>query len=415
MQRLVFALAAGLMAASGAANAQPRAGFTTIDNPGGGHILTASLPGSDAATSAALIDMLRRVHAWFGARPDVRAVLVTPDGSTAIASFAEQAGNAKVIGLVIAGAGATPHGAVVYDEVRRLPQTLGPMLNRLATLVPASQNALPLTRQGFPDDSGSIGVPQGWTLTSPGQGKFLVKGPKGEIVLSGLAFTAFIPGSFMAETTLRLREQGYPSTGAVAFASYQADPLQDALAVAQSLASQQNQPPLKVVKVIADTVLGQFAGATTAYLELVQDAQDGKGPFHVSAEAMIMPPAPQGEWFLSYLMLAAAPEPEADAIRPTILAILNSLQLNQQVLAAERQEQQQWFNSFMKTMQQREDAMDREATAFDRVIRGASVVADANTGKHYETPYDIETVLLAANPDRFHEVPVAEYIKGVDY
>ncbi len=415
MQRFVFVLAAGLMAASGAANAQPRAGFTTIDNPGGGHILTASLPGSDAATSAALIDMLRRVHAWFGVRPEVRAVLVTPDGGTAIASFAEQAGNAKVIGLVIAAAGATPHGAVVYDEVRRLPQTLGPMLNRLAALVPASPNALPLTRQTFPEDSGSIGVPQGWTLTSPGQGKFLVKGPKGEIVLSGLAFTAFIPGSFMAETTLQLREQGYPSTGAVAFASYQADPLQDALAVAQSLASQQNQPPLRVVKVIADQVLGQFAGATIAYLELVQDAEDGKGPFHVSAQVMIMPPAPQGEWFLSYLMLATAPEPEADAIRPTILAILNSLQLNQQVLAAERLEKQQLLNSFMQTMQQREDAMDREAAAFDRVIRGASVVADANTGKHYETPYDVETVLLSANPDRFHEVPVAEYIKGVDY
>jgi len=415
MLKLVFVLAAGLLAISGAANAEPQPAFTAIDNPGGGRILTATLPASDASTSAALIDMLRRVHAWFGARPDVHGALLTEDGNTAIVSFAIKAGGSSLFGLVIASTGPAPQAAVVYDQAQRFPQTLGPMLRRLATLVPASPHALPLTRQTFADDSGSIGVPQGWTLASAGQGRFLIKGPNGEIVLSGLAFTAFIPGSFMAETALQLREQGYPSAGPVAFAPYEEDPLQNALAVANSLASQQNQPPLRVVKLIADTVLGQFAGSTIAYLELVQDAEDGKGPFHVAAQLMLTPPAPQGEWFLSYLMLAAAPEPEADKIRPTIVAILNSLQLNQQVLAAERQEQQQWFDSFTKTMQQREDAMDREVAAFDRVIRGTSVVADANTGRHYDTPYDLENILLNANPDRFREVPVAEYIKGVDY
>lgn len=415
MRRLILLLAAGVLAASSAASAQEKAGLTTIDSAGGGHILTATLPASDATVPAALIDMLRRVHTWFGAQPQVRAVLVAQDGSTAIASFAEQAGNANLSGLVIAAAGPAPGGAVLYDDAPHLGQTLGPMLQRLATLAAANPKAAALTRQSFPDGSGSIGVPQGWTLTSPGQGKFLIKGPGGELVLSGLAFTAYIPGSFMAQTTLQLRREGYPSTGLVAFAPYQGDPLKDALAVANSLAQQQHQPPLRVVKVIANKTQGQFGGATIANLELVEDAQDGIGPSHVSAQVMILPPAPQGEWFLTYLMLAAAPETEADAIRPTIVAILNSLQLNLQVLAAERQQQQQLFNSFMQTIQQREDAMARQEAGFDRVIRGVSVVADANTGTHFETPYEIETNLLNANPGRFHEVPLVEYIKGVDY
>ena len=390
------------------------AGFTTFDNPGGGRLISGTLPAADATTAAALTDMLRRTHRYFAARPDVTRLLVTPDGATALAFFAENSAQGPVWGIVLASAapGRPPRGALLFDLAPRFPTTMRPLLARLGAGGPA---AVPLTRQVFADNSGSIGVPAGWTLKQSGGGRFLLVGPHGELLLSGGSFTALVPGSFMDQSTRQLRAAGYPPVMTYAHAAYDPDPLRAALAVDSSLQRQKGKPPPRILRVIADRVLGQLAGSTIAYLELVEDRSNGKGPVHFAGQLMITPPAPQGEWFVAYLLAAEVPQPEARAITPTLLAIVRSLKLNQRVLDAQRRAQQRWFDSFEKTMQRREDAQSASVAAFDRVIRGASVVANTATGRHYEAPSDLAGAIVNADPGGFHLVPLSQYIKGVDY
>lgn len=376
-----------------------------------------SLPAGDQTTRAALVDMLRRTHAYFGARPEVRKVLVAPDGSLAMAFFAAPTGSGPVWGLVIGAVspGQAARGALIFDLPQRLPQTLRPMLVHLAAEVPATPGALPLTRQTFPDNSGSIGVPAGWTLQSAGQGKFLIRGPNREIVLGGGQFTAYVPGSYLAQSSLQLLAAGYPRIKGVYIAPYSPDPVRATLNLGAAVTALHHKPTPRILKIIADRVLGRFAGSTVAYVEVVDDLGAGRPPVHFSGLLWLTPPAPQGEWSVFYVLAARAAESEVKAIRPTMLAMVRSLRLNKQVLDAERRDQQRWFDSFEKTMQRREDAQAASSAAFDRVIRGVDVIANTATGRHYEGPSDIASALINARPGTYRYVPLDAYIKGVDY
>jgi hypothetical protein len=189
--------------------------------------------------------VLQYVHTRFGARPEITHVMRGSDGNSLAIIFTVRrgkAGSQEIAGLALVAVSpsAPAKGAVLSDQAVRFRSTVGPILKRLQAgaglsgtgssaagaaaytpasppgstevTVPASATSLvgpsaavssppgdaagdaatpaaPLQQTPFPDGSGSIGLPDGWTITGAHAGEVTAKGPAG----AGLHFDWPIP------------------------------------------------------------------------------------------------------------------------------------------------------------------------------------------------------------------------------
>ena len=429
----------GLLGGAGAARAQ---GDTTSDNPEGGRVIAGALPAADSTTQAALVDMLRRAHAYFGARPEVNRVVVTPDRGSALAFFSATPASGPIWGVALAsaGPGMSPFGALMYDVAGHLPQTLPALMKKAASLRPAppagadtagadTAGAMPLTQQSFSDGSGEVGVPAGWQMASFREGRF-VEGPPGQPIILGvgLRFAPIVPGSFMAQAIQR-----FPPPPGIhnLYIPFDPDPARALLALlgATARSNHTSDGNFTLLKVISEQRIGQFFNSSNWSLELLyRGAQERT--MHYAGVVLIAPPARSGSWSIIETLHIAAPAEQFPTLRPTFIAIVRSIHLNQQVIQSEMQASNAAFQAFMKSnqeafdanlarneanIQRQSDASHAAAHAFTRTIRGVAVIAEPTTGYHYEAPDEVARALVEADPQNFHFVPLGEYIKGVDY
>jgi hypothetical protein len=182
--------------------------LTTIPTTQGGIIEYGSVAGA-TTLPAAMANVLSQVHQACGEKPSVGQVFRVKGSNSAgvIFTLVDHAqGNRQLAGMVIAAQTAPNQmeAAVVSDSADRFAQTANPMLQQLyavwhpgqtqpasgtsgssgsastaSTASPASP--VPLHTVTAPDNSASLGVPDGWTLNpQSGQGAIIVKGPNGE-------------------------------------------------------------------------------------------------------------------------------------------------------------------------------------------------------------------------------------------
>jgi hypothetical protein len=224
------------------AGAQSTSGVTVIDNPGGGTVAYALMP-AQHTLQGAMGKVLQYVHARFGVRPEITHVMRGADGYSLAIVFTVKSGKTgtqEIAGLaLVAVSPSAAKGAVLSDQADRFRSTVGPMLKRLqagaglsgtgnsaagpAANTPASPPgstqattpasapslagpsaavssppggaaapatpAAPLHQTPFPDGSGSVGLPDGWTITGAHAGEVTAKGPAG----AGLHFDWPIP------------------------------------------------------------------------------------------------------------------------------------------------------------------------------------------------------------------------------
>jgi hypothetical protein len=244
MRRLQLISSAVIFAWCLSAGAQSNNGVTVIDNPGGGTVAYAQLP-AQHTLQGAMGKVLQYVHTRFGARPEITHVMRGSDGNSLAIIFTVRrgkAGSQEIAGLALVAVSpsAPAKGAVLSDQAVRFRSTVGPILKRLQAgaglsgtgssaagaaaytpasppgstevTVPASATSLvgpsaavssppgdaagdaatpaaPLQQTPFPDGSGSIGLPDGWTITGAHAGEVTAKGPAG----AGLHFDWPIP------------------------------------------------------------------------------------------------------------------------------------------------------------------------------------------------------------------------------
>ena len=471
-----------------------RAAITTIDNPGGGRIIAGDLPAADTSTRVALIDVLRRTHAYFGARPAVGRFLVTQDGTTALAFFQVSAQGTAVKGLALArvAPGAGAQGAILFDRAARFPTTLPPMLHRLEALAahttptPAGEVAAPLSpeaappapagggpaqtglaqtgltqtgpieagpieagpiqagpahsapalsRERFPDGSGSVGVPAGWHLHPLGQGNYVMIRPGTPYTLAqGLQFMPMTPGSPVARMMARFKPRGGPPS---IFAAYDPDPARALFAVMRALPGNAR---IQLLRVLTEKQLGTVSASTLWALAVVIRNRNGV-PVHINARALLGRPFPNGGWMLRLTFYAAAPDAMFAATVPTFRAIQHSVRLNMAVIQRETAAGYQQFENGLHARQRQfeanlhaqnrayqanlarneagiqagQDASHAAARAYIRSLQGVGVVVDTQTGRHYEAPTGFVGAVSGPNPGRFQAVPLGSYIKGEDY
>jgi hypothetical protein len=471
-------LMVGLATCSQIAGAQSNNGVTVINNPGGGTIAYAQMP-AQHTLQGALSKVLQYVHSRFGARPQISRVMRGSDGNSLAAIFTVQSpgqGNQEIAGLalVAVSSSAPGKGAVLTDQADRFRSTVAPMLKRLqsgagllatgsspasatasapalapespvapaptktpsgsdtsaATSLPAKGRpsaasgapAAPLHQTQFPDGSGSIGLPDGWTITGAHAGEVIAKGPATAALHFDWQIPALDPndprsrGLMRPGTAASFVDIPYGTDGANTFKA----------AYTQFLQKHGKSPP--TIEIVDSSAVGPKEALVSARIGAV----DGQGPTLALVDIGIGPPDNQASYVITVYIIGV-PQDLAQQSQATVVAMLHSYKANQDVasaqIRADSQKTQQFTAQTLAEMQRRQaasdqqfaafqrsqDAEERQFQAFDNNLLDRTVIRDTDLNAHGTVSNDLADALVNANPNRFQEVSASDYVKGIDY
>jgi len=428
------------------AQAQSDRGVTLIDNPGGGTIAYAQMPAQHTLRDA-IGRVLQYVHTRFGSRPQITRVLKGADGSSVAVIFTVKAlgqSSQDIAGLamVAVSASAPAKGAVLTDQADRFRSTVGPMLKHLqsgagltgtdggpmppaasppsgsgatapaassaaAQSAAAQSAAATLHQTAFPDGSGSIGLPDGWSITGAHAGEVVAQGPGS----AGLHFDWQISAVDPNDPRSRgMRGGGAGSPVAIPYGTDGANTYK--AAITQFLQKQGKSPPT------IDVVDSKRLSAQESMLVASIGAIDGRSPMRALIDIGISPLNPLGGYLIT-LYVVSFPQQLGQQSLPTAAAILHSYKVNDGVavaqIRADAQRSQAFTQGTLAEMNRRQDAQDRQFQAFDNNLLDRTVIRDTYVNGHGTVSNDLADALVDANPDRFQEVPPSEYVKGIDY
>jgi hypothetical protein len=438
--------AAGNPLAAGAADAP--AGYTVVNTTANGKSLTAQKP--DATTvMAAMKSTFPDLERYFGSRPSILGAYENArDHKSGTATFAVTSNGKPLKGLVsckIGDKGATV--AVVYctadappAEWAKLTTATAPPVDTAAAATPQPALA-PWTEYTFPDGTGSIGLAEGWTTQAQScMSCVQIKGPADQTVTIGLCFPVQTPDSPLVQMHNQLvanaRQMGMqppqemkmlvaPYTGPVDAMNNLLPQLSKFSEASGSFALEMDgltELPQKV-----DPSLPSGKAALLTYG--VTHIQNGTRTHFLGGARVETTPVGNGAWMF-YMTEIAAPDKSFKGDTPLMLAMINSLKPNNQVIAektrqnldasnrrfAEMQqahkEQMAGYDAQNKAWEQRELVQSRSNADFDEIIRGDRTVLDTQTGDR--TSVDLGNVdrivdhLNETDPGRYKQIPLRD-------
>ena len=439
---LVFPLITILLV--GAQAAQADGAFKTIQSTGGGTIVFGPLSGQ-LTPQAALGETLKQVDSTYGDRPQLGKIVQNQAGTVWEGFFTvndKNHGGTAMTGMVIVYAPktGTAGGAVLIDTSDRFPQTVNSMFQQLVQEVTsaaqtsaqsspaAAQNALQptatstapaapapaqkLTPYVFPDGSGSMGLPPGWSVTRAQMGDVTAKGPNGEALRFGLTIPVLDPTNPQSRALGGGRAGAAP--GNFLAIAYNSDPgTMYTQATAQIAQKQRAQAPAVTIQNVQSLSI-QGGKNFMVYGEL----GSGQSAQALVAQVIVSPPQVAGAYQMTVFQIVAPPQVMvSDAA--TIAEIYPNYSRNtkyvnavanaqiQQGLAQEKQ--------FVGTVASAMDSSDRLTAGVSNALRGQTVIRDTETGAHATTSDGLADLLTQSNPNRFETVPESQYVSGIDY
>jgi hypothetical protein len=473
-----FAIMAALLflAAASMAQAQSNSGIKTIDNPGGGQVVYGPMTNITSQRDA-IVAMLRYVHKHFGDRPQI-GKFFQARGSDSIATFfqltAMNQGKKPIAGMVIVS---VPQGAkdgvaaVLYDDAGRFGKTQPAMMKELnaawhqesAKMVSASRASagsggasgayesrasgssrgngpggvfgsnepatssqrLHLATNG--DNSGSIGLPDGWHVTGGGGGSLLADGPRGEWIKMGiLNQNIYDPHTQQGAKMIDYLRRGSTPFFACALSS---DLAADYLCVANQARQRKQMGPL-TMRVLSTKASPDQPNAVAMLAEI--DAHDGKGVMLSSmkvgaqregpgswiltvSEARIPKAIADGEWSTISAMIMTYRQNSATIQRETT-AVINQINATAEAgrsLAAAKSAANDAHN---KQVDENWDQQAKQNKAFENYTLDYAVLHDPSDGGTYgRATYPTADALVKADPDHFQIAATQDLIKGLDY
>ncbi len=400
----------------------------TIQNPGGGTIVYGPIPGQQTYQTVLSV-MLKQVEADYSDRPQLGNMLQSRNGNfwEGFFTFAnkKQSGNTPMTGMVIVYApqSGTAGGATLIDTTANFTKSANSMLQNLVQAIQkgaqAAQNApqggtsaasaasssnasvapaQPLTPFNFPDNSGRMGLPQGWSVQRAQQGDVTAKGPNGESLRFGLR----VPAANTAPG------RGVP--GMYVAIPYSSDPATVFTQLLTQIAEKQRGPAPKIN--ITNT---QNLGPQNFFI--YADVDSGQGSQSMVAH-VVKSPLMANQFQITASEIAGPPQVMQQE-SATVAAIFSNYGLNtQQMLAITGAQIQQGMaaeNAVLGTVQRSMQSSDQLTQGMSDMLRGQSVFVDNETGQHYRGPDDLASALSDANPNRFQTLSLGQYIQGVDY
>jgi hypothetical protein len=435
---LGFSLAFLLLARTQAARAAGT--FNTIQNSGGGTIVYGPLPGQPTP-QAAMSQLLQQVVSTYGNRPQLGKIVQNQAGTVWEGFFTVNDKNGTAMtgmAIVYAPKTGTAGAAYLIDTSARFTQTANSMFQRLVQAVtgspqpplgsaqPATSSAKPaplaastspqpaqkLTPYVFPDRSGSMGLPPGWTVVSAQMGDVTAKGPNGEALRFGLVIPVIDPTNPQSKALMR----GGVAPGNFIAVAYNSDPA--------TLYTQASAQIAQKMRVQAPTVTVQSAqnlpiqGGKNFMVYGEVDSHDGKGAQAMVAQVVVSPPQVAGAYQMTVFEITAPPQAMVNEAA-TISEIYPNYSKNvQYVNAAANAQIQQGLaqeKQFVGTVAGDIQSSNQMTAGMSNLLRGQTVIEDTTTGAHATTSDALADMLTQSNPNQFQTVPESDYINGIDY
>jgi hypothetical protein len=416
-----------------------------IHNPGGGEIVYGPVTGQTTLPGAMGV-MLRNVHSHFGDRPQVGKFFHANTNDSVAAFFtvaARSQGGKQMAGLVIvanpAGGGGVT-GALIYDDAQRFATSANPMMNKLneewqakgarpAQAGAGAGAAAALSQTPFPDNSGSIGLPAGWRITSARGGVVHTAGPNGESLHIGI----YVPVMDTGNPQTRAQVQRETGGGARALPGmyvaypFGDDPFRTLQAIDAQLRAKQNMPQASF-----SLLSKEDQGNNCTHFRVDMDAHDGKGVMFSSIVMCVLPPKMAGSWAATFNQ-AVLPKATAEQEIPTVRAMMQSYRMNGQVIQAETQQTIDNIHrigaaakaqadsahaandAHNASVETHWDQIDRQSKAFSNYQLDQTQLQDSLRNERGTVSNAYADALVKADPNRYQYVGTQDFLKGVDY
>ena len=429
------------------------AALKTVAAPQGGSIQYGKVDGQ-TNEAGAMGAVLKSLHTQYGDRPQV-GKLFEVKGTESIATFFSVAnknhGGGQIAGMMIATkvTNSDVEVGVVSDDAARFPKTLAPMMQSLLKVwhpmnVPASAASgagapAALHKITLPDNSASVGLPDGWTVAkTSGGGTIQAAGPNGEQAALGLTFLAYDPGNPYVQRTLAQLRAGQLQNTSYAQANYipeNGDPGQILVALIHAIQHRAGVPE-STYNFTSMTQVQAPAGQRCFKMSGTADFKDGKGNRELSGLYCQQAPGPVGGW-LSAIYTTTAPVAVAAKERATLGAILQSFTVNQAVVnaqaaaiaapviaqihaigaaaAAQAKSAHEAEDIQESSFYQRWDSLDKRSQEFENYQLGYTVIQDNSQNAHGTFWNSDADALVKSDPNRYEYVNAPNYWKGIDY
>ena len=285
-----------------------------------------------------------------------------------------------------------------------------------STKLAAARQAQKLTPYIFPDGSGSMGLPPGWTVLRAQLGDVIAQGPDGEKLRLGLVIPAIDSTSPPAGV---LMADGAP--GNFIAVPYSADAATLFIQGSEQIAQKLRLPPPTItiqstrILPLQNSLLG--GGKNFAVYGLV-DAHDGRGAQAMVTQMIVTPPQALGAYQVTVFEITAPPRVMANDTA-TITEIYKNYNRNTQfvmaAVSAQTEQSEMREQQNLDAMSQQSDQSERSTAAFSNILLDQTFVRNTQTGEHFTVSNQRADWLTRHDPYLFEDVPESDYIKGVDY
>jgi hypothetical protein len=449
--------------------------LTRVDGPQGGKIAYGALDGA-ATQPAALAKLLNGVQAKCGEKPQIGRVFQFR-GTNSVGVFFSvtdhSKANKQVAGLAIATATGPNQveAAMLTNDASRFGQTVNPMLEQLfgawhpggqatASGSPTDAQSAPagsvrtassarLHTVTAPDNSASIGIPDGWQLDpNSASGTMALRGPNGEQVVYGAMRPAVDP--YNPQQVQAVRYGIYKGTGTILY-PYHSDLGKAYPELLQAWRRAFNLAPAK----LEVDKIEPMKGAGNCVLVTGHIDADGQGMKKLIDDICQSPQAQWGAYTITrnFNIMADA---QSEREQSTVMAMIPTYKINQQVmnqqmqqkLAQKQQSDQQWRDfgqqqsdriraqgeAAQRSFADRQAVNDaqhadwragqvdnaRNGQGFSNYLLDQTVVEDNNmfnngTVGHGTVYNSTADALVKADPNRFSIVDVPNYWQGTDF
>ncbi len=302
--------------------------------------------------------------------------------------------------------------------------------SNLQSVAPAN---IKLQTYNFPDGTGSVGIPDGWTCTSPTIGNSIVKGPADQTVGLDLSAVVDVPNG----QSIRLLQMGHRELSKALIGPFSPDPataLKNLIEAINRISRANGGPINTVDEIVTQKPIPPGPGvpnARAAIIEMKSTRTTHGMPkkFH-SVQRFIVYSLNGGKDTWSYFTTQLnAPEETFKQDFPVMNAILASLTENAGAInakgAAEQKQADQIVaqtnrmvaasDANIARMQQQQIESDRSFADVDEGIRGYRKVYDTQTGEEADVNLgDVNGVVNALNeadPGRYVQVPLRDEVQ----
>ncbi len=270
-----------------------------------------------------------------------------------------------------------------------------------------------LTPYIFPDGSGSMGLPPGWTVVQAQLGDVVARGPNGEKLRFGLVVPVVDPTSPQAGVLMA----GGNAPGNFIAVPYSADAATLFTEGSEQIAQKLRLPPPTFTINGTRNLPVQFGGKNFSVYGLV-DAHDGRGAQAMVTQMIVTPPQALGAYQVTVFEITAPPQVMANDTA-TITEIYTNYNRNTQVVVAavnaQTEQSEMREQQILDAARQQSDQSERSTAGFSNYLLDQTVIRNTQTGEHFTVSNQRADWLTRHDPYLFEEVPESEYIKGIDY